>query len=105
LEALSWRGFGRKASTGLGAFEVDGDPEPCTWLDIKDSHNGFVSLSHFVPRQSDPTDGLWRLHLKHPKFASDRVPTSSRAISSPSPRLPFPDPGEAGAPGTAACSP
>jgi hypothetical protein len=33
-----------------------------------------MSLSHFVPAQSDPRDGFWRVHVKNPKFAVDRVP-------------------------------
>jgi CRISPR/Cas system CSM-associated protein Csm4 (group 5 of RAMP superfamily) len=72
-EVLSWRGVGRKASAGLGAFELEGGPEPCTWLEVGDGHNGFVSLSHFVPARKDPREGLWRVHVKNPKFASTHV--------------------------------
>lgn len=72
-EALSWRGFGRKATSGLGAFRLEGEPEPCDWLGILPAHNGFVSLSHFVPAQNDPRHGYWKVHVSNPKFASDRV--------------------------------
>jgi len=73
-DALSCKGFGARSSTGLGSFELVGSELPCDWLDIKDSHNGFLSLSHFVPAKTDPHDGYWKLHVKNPKFAATRVP-------------------------------
>ena len=73
-EALSWRGFGARSSRGEGSFELVGKETRCDWLDINDSHNGFLSLSHFVPAEDDPHDGYWRIHAKNPKFAGERVP-------------------------------
>ena len=73
-EALTWKGFGKRSSVGLGAFEVVGPESPCSWLNIGDTHNGFMSLSHFVPSAGDPTDGFWRVLAKNPKFAVERVP-------------------------------
>ncbi len=68
LRLLGLAGFGKKSSSGFGAFEIDGQPEPCPWLDRTEDANGFVALSHFVPAAGDPTDGRWRLHVKYPKF-------------------------------------
>jgi CRISPR-associated protein Csm4 len=75
LRSLSFVGFGKKRSSGLGAFEVVGDPEPCPWMDETEGANAFVSLSHFVPSAGDPTDGRWSLLTKYPKF-SPGVPGS-----------------------------
>lgn len=74
FELLGQKGYGRKASSGLGAFTLEAEPARCEWLDIKEGHNGFVSLSHFVPTKDDPRDGSWRVHVKNPKFASNLVP-------------------------------
>jgi CRISPR-associated protein Csm4 len=73
-ELLTWRGYGRRSSAGLGSFEIQEGPARCEWLDIKPWHSGFMSLSHFVPAQCDPKDGYWRVHVTNPKFAVDRVP-------------------------------
>lgn len=73
LERLAYCGFGKKSSTGLGAFAVEGAPEPCPWLDDTTGHNGFVSLSHFVPAKTDPADGYWRQHVSYPKFHGSAV--------------------------------
>ncbi|HZU30186.1 MAG TPA: RAMP superfamily CRISPR-associated protein, partial [Candidatus Angelobacter sp.] len=49
FQALAITGFGKKSSTGLGAFEIIGEAEACPWLDDYSGANAFVSLSHFVP--------------------------------------------------------
>ena len=69
LERLSLSGFGKKRSSGLGAFTVAGEPAPCPWMDEMEGANAFVSLSHFVPASDDPTEGRWRLLTKYPKFS------------------------------------
>jgi CRISPR-associated protein Csm4 len=74
FEMLGQKGYGRKASTGLGAFALDGDPERRDWLEITQGQTGFVSLSHFVPAKDDPREGHWKVHVKNPKFASNLVP-------------------------------
>lgn len=70
LQAL--RGFGKRSSAGFGAFSVE-PLETCALLDAMGDANGFVSLSHFVPGDDDPTDGAWALRVKYPKFQGDRV--------------------------------
>ncbi len=70
LRSLAASGFGKKKSTGRGAFQIVGEAEPCAWMDEFAGANGFVSLSHFVPHPADPTDGVWSLLTKYPKFAA-----------------------------------
>jgi CRISPR-associated protein Csm4 len=75
LVSLSREGFGKKRSSGRGAFRVAGDPEPCEWMDTAEGANAFVSLSPFIPATDDPTDGRWSLIAKYPKFSPEaRVP-------------------------------
>jgi CRISPR-associated protein Csm4 len=73
VRLLSITGFGRKSSTGLGAFEVDGKAERCEGLDGCEGANGFVSLSHFVPAATDSTSGAWRLLVSYPKYHGSAV--------------------------------
>jgi CRISPR-associated protein Csm4 len=73
FRALSFTGFGKKSSTGLGAFDVVEKPQLCEWLDRVADANAFVTLSHFVPAPTDPTKGRWRLHVTYPKFHANAV--------------------------------
>ncbi len=70
FNCLSTTGFGKKKSSGRGAFEVAGEPQPCDWMDDNEGADGFVSLSHFVPAETDPTEGRWAVAVKYPKFAA-----------------------------------
>lgn len=76
FDSLGKVGFGKKRSTGHGAFELEGNPEPCDWMDDFSHANAFASLSHFIPAADHPTDGRWRLRTKYPKFSPD-VPVPS----------------------------
>jgi CRISPR-associated protein Csm4 len=76
FQSLSFEGFGKKRSSGCGAFQLVGDPEICEWMDHADAADGYVSLSHFIPAANDPTDGRWSLLTKYPKF-SPGVPANS----------------------------
>jgi len=69
INSLGSTGFGKKRSWGHGAFELDGEPESCDWMDENENADGFVTLSHFVPAAADPTDGCWNLVTKYPKFS------------------------------------
>ena len=71
FRSLSCSGFGKERSAGLGAFEILADAEPCAWMDSLDGSNAFVSISHFVPATTDPTDGTWGLRIKYPKFSPE----------------------------------
>lgn len=70
IRSLSAAGFGKKKTVGRGAFEINGEPEPCPWMDGTAGADGFISLSHFVPDADDPTDGVWSLLTKYPKFGA-----------------------------------
>jgi CRISPR-associated protein Csm4 len=73
FRAMALCGYGKKSSSGLGEFEVLGEPDPCDWLDDVPGANGFVALNHFVPAPGDPTDGQWRTHVTFPKFHANAV--------------------------------
>ena len=73
VDLLSVTGFGKKCSTGLGSFELDGNAELYPGLDNYAGANGFVSLSHFVPAASDPARGAWRTHVSYPKYHGSSV--------------------------------
>jgi CRISPR-associated protein Csm4 len=68
LRALGRSGFGRRRSLGRGAFELLGPAEPAEWLEPLPFENAFVSLSHFVPEDSDPADGVWDVLVKYPRL-------------------------------------
>ncbi len=73
FRALALTGYGKKSRSGLGEFELLGEPEQCAWLDAVPGANAFVALNHFVPAATDPVDGLWRTHVTYPKFHSNSV--------------------------------
>lgn len=71
---LSQGGFGKKRTTGKGAFRVIGF-EPFDGLTLPEgtAANGFVTLSHFVPAAEDPTEGAWRLRVKYGKLGDEKT--------------------------------
>jgi CRISPR-associated protein Csm4 len=63
-------GFGKRKSVGYGAIESmkfaefnDFEPPPHA--------DGFVTLSNFVPAESDPTKGAWRTMVKYGKLGEE----------------------------------
>ncbi len=64
---IALTGFGRKKSSGAGAFRLVGAPEPWEPPPVQNK-NGFVTLSGFVPAQHDPRTGFWQLRVKHGKL-------------------------------------
>ncbi len=72
LRSLGRSGFGKRSTTGRGAFELVGQAERCEWLEPLPFENAFVSLSHFVPEEGDPCDGRWDTLVKYPKLGSER---------------------------------
>jgi len=73
FKALALTGFGKKSSTGLGDFEIAGEPKRCGWLDDVPGANAWMALNHFVPAPGDPVDGRWRTHVTFPKFHANAV--------------------------------
>lgn len=71
FEDLKQTGYGKRKSIGYGQIEE----YRFTLFDFPeiDHPNGFVSLSHFVPAQHDPTDGQWKLNVKYGKLSGERA--------------------------------
>ncbi|RJP30173.1 MAG: hypothetical protein C4527_10165 [Candidatus Omnitrophota bacterium] len=61
-------GFGKKKSSGMGAFRIDGEPERWNPPSSGEGANGFVTLSGFVPTKNDPVKGFWQMRVKHGKL-------------------------------------
>ncbi len=72
LVGLGTFGFGKRRTLGRGAFEVDKKVEACAWLGPQAFENGFVTLSRFVPSETDPVKGRWTVAIKYPKFGESR---------------------------------
>ncbi len=71
LELLGLTGYGARASTGHGGFEMEGSPTPSPELDDVSDASGFVSLSTFQPSPTDPVEGYWRSFVKYGKLAPE----------------------------------
>lgn len=68
FEGVAAGGYGARKSAGYGHFEV-ADWERYGLFDAPlPSANGFVSLSNWVPAQSDPTDGRYTTLVKYGKL-------------------------------------
>lgn len=65
---MQWSGFGKKKSSGMGAFILEGEPEPWSYPVPEGMANGFVTLSGFVPARNDPVRGFWKIQVKHGKL-------------------------------------
>ena len=79
FEHLTIGGFGAKKSAGKGACKME-DFLPFDGFELLDLGNGqggqvtgFVSLSHYVPAQGDPTDGAYNMMLKYGKLGEEKT--------------------------------
>ncbi len=70
LAALAAVGYGRRKSSGWGEFRVK-DCRRWEGFAPAGRTDGFVSLSSYAPAGGDPTDGRWRLRLKHGKLGEN----------------------------------
>jgi len=68
LRDVELSGFGKKKSSGMGAFRIVSKPKPWQPPNVNGNANGFVSLSGFVPAEADPTIGFWQVKVKHGKL-------------------------------------
>lgn len=71
FELFAAGGFGKKKSTGKGAFAISSF-EAFAGFDGIDKPNGFVSLSHFVPAQNDPVAGAYKTLVKYGKMGEEK---------------------------------
>lgn len=66
FEFIGSGGFGRDKSTGKGYFEVKVNEG----IDLSESENpnAFMTLSSFIPKENDPTDGYYNILHKYGKL-------------------------------------
>lgn len=67
---LGLMGYGRKRSVGRGSMEFI-SMEPFDGFGGIAGANGFISLSNFVPAETDPTDGFYRTMVKYGKLGGE----------------------------------
>ncbi len=70
LSDLQSTGYGKRKSVGYGdvaSFTL----EPFNGFGELPAANGFVTLSNFVPAQSDPINGAWTTTVKYGKLSED----------------------------------
>lgn len=70
FEKLSASGYGKKKSSGKGAFVIEDFKEFNAFLEPKEP-NGFISLSNFVPGSDDPTEGFYETFIKYGKLGEE----------------------------------
>jgi len=74
FEFFTQGGFGAKKSTGKGTCSLT---DYCLNTDLEINNqqiaNGFVTLSHFVPAQNDPTDGAYKTKIKYGKLGEEKT--------------------------------
>lgn len=70
FEFIALSGFGRSASSGKGALELIDCREETVSFSVSDV-NAFMSLSSFVPNDSDPIQGYYQLITKWGKLGGD----------------------------------
>ena len=66
---VSLFGYGKKKSTGKGAFEISFIDDVV--LPEASNSNGFISLSNFVPAKDDPINGYYDTLVKFGKLGGD----------------------------------
>lgn len=64
-------GFGKKKSAGKGQVEIQGEIEGLDSFYPIDAPNAFMTLSSFVPRGDDPTEGYYQPILKYGKLGGN----------------------------------
>lgn len=72
FDLLCRSGFGAKKSSGKGACGLERF-EPFSGFDCPSQANAFVTLSHYVPAQGDPTEGSWKTTIKYGKMGEEKT--------------------------------
>lgn len=71
IELLARGGYGARKSAGYGQFSLEAW-EPWSQFDAPvPAANGFISLSHWVPAQPDPTQGQYTTLVKRGKLGEE----------------------------------
>jgi CRISPR-associated protein Csm4 len=70
--AFQAEGYGKRKSIGYGEIvDCKGWDAEFTGFNSFDGANAFVSLSHFVPAPTDPTNGQWKINVKYGKLGGE----------------------------------
>ena len=64
------QGYGKRKSVGYGEIRSM-EFEPFDGFDSPADANGFVTLSNFVPAESDPREGYWKVLIKYGKLGEE----------------------------------
>lgn len=72
FEIVAASGFGKKKSSGKGSFAV-ASFAPFDGFEGIANPTGYVSLSHFIPAQGDPTDGAYKTMVKYGKLGEEKT--------------------------------
>lgn len=72
FDLVAHSGFGAKKSSGKGACSVESF-ELFDGFGAVAKTNGFVTLSHYVPAQCDPTDGSYKTMVKYGKLGEEKT--------------------------------
>ena len=70
LEDLILSGFGKRKSVGYGTVESF-DLHEYSGFTAVDEANGFVTLSRFVPAETDPIKGFWNTTVKYGRLGDE----------------------------------
>lgn len=81
LDDLARLGYGKRKSVGYGAL-ASCTLEPFSGFGPVADANGFVTLSHFVPKANDPTEGFWTTRVKYGKLGEE-LATSPQPFKAP----------------------
>jgi len=73
-------GFGRRASVGFGAFSLQAwEPWPAL-DDLSRDADAWTSLSSWTPAAADPTEGWYRIRMKHGRVGEDLAQRRGSAV-------------------------
>lgn len=64
-------GFGAKKSSGKGVFALDVLDEDLSFLTDVSNPNGYITLSNFVPKEDDSTQGYYKVITKYGKLGEE----------------------------------
>jgi CRISPR-associated protein Csm4 len=66
-------GYGKKKSAGYGQFETIGNLEEFNGFEEPTDSNGFISLSHYLPANTDGLkDAYYDINVKYGKFGEEK---------------------------------
>lgn len=71
FQNFSQMGYGKRKSVGYGTIEdLEFDDNFNGFPEFVEA-NGFMTLSGFIPKESDPTEGRWRIRVKYGRLGEE----------------------------------